>query len=184
MAHRFFLALTALATSLGIQAGFASPVLTGDLTFDTHMYEFQGTVTPYFGAGLSAAVRNESGLDSGASLFSETGIVTGAAFNARSTRDYDVLVPLYSLVSIGITADHRFQGWIAIRAGAAANIVSGWGADFPWSVGLAIGIASRIFGPVMASVELSAMNAYPGGVPTRIVSSRAGIRYAPVGTTP
>ena len=156
----------------------ARPTLVADLTFDTHMYAFRDTVTPYFGAGLAAAARDAGPLTGTSALVADTGIVTGLAVSP--TRGFrDVLVPLCASASIGIEADGRFGGWIALRIGTTANIVAGWGADLPWSVGIAGGVATRISGPVHAILELASARVYPGGINGGLVSTRAGLRYAP-----
>ncbi|TVQ18359.1 MAG: hypothetical protein EA382_17805 [Spirochaetaceae bacterium] len=182
MRHRTLL-LSALAMCATIAPAVSQPTLAADLTFDTHMYAFRDVVTPYFGAGVSVAARDDAPIGGDSSLFTETGIVTGIAVNAQAAAFRDVLIPLYSSVAIGVDASGRFRGWVALRIGVAGSIVSGWGGDFPWSVGIAGGVATRIAGPLMATIELSTMNAYPGGIASRIVSSRAGIRYAAAGGT-
>jgi hypothetical protein len=173
-----FVAMLAVVPARSVPAIVGS-VLTADLTFDTHMYVFQDVATPYFGAGMSAALREEVPLSGNASLYSETGLVTGVAFSGRAAGFRSVLVPIYSSFTMGIDADRRFQGWAALRIGVTGNAVSGWGIEFPWSVGLALGVATRVAGSVMATVELSTISTYAGGIAARLVSSRAGVRYAP-----
>ncbi len=176
MTSRRFLGLAVLVLIVTAPA-LSQPMLSADLTFDTHMYEFRDIVTPYFGAGVSVAARDTAKNGGEPSLFTETGIVTGIALTPRAAPFGDLLIPLYSSVAIGVYTAAQFQGWIALRIGVTGSVVSGWGGDFPWSVGVAGGVATTIAGPLMATLELSTMSAYPGGVASRIVSSRAGLRY-------